>query len=247
MTIVNDPESGNHGHSMIHVASVSSCRVPPHWVLWALWLMCSTGGLAAVSLPPTEDASGFIARLLINEVPFPGERGYVSETNTVAAMDAILAVVINRTHRIPQPYDQQAVAATQSNNVISIITAGGQRGQVDGFYLNSNGQPAVVDRVNRRLDYLLSIANKGQPGTFARLIEHAVKASQGINTRWSNVADPYAQLTQVEKIPATGYGFAWMADRDHFHPGGNFLRIPNQDNGSLGGNRFFTLRKAPQR
>jgi hypothetical protein len=35
-------------------------------------------------------------------------------------------------------------------------------------------------------------------------------------------------------------------DEHRFNPGGNFLRIPDEQQGALGGNRFFTLRKDPQ-
>jgi hypothetical protein len=37
-----------------------------------------------------------------------------------------------------------------------------------------------------------------------------------------------------------------MTDVDSYHPGGNFVSIPNADDGSMGGNRFFTLRKEPK-
>jgi hypothetical protein len=32
-----------------------------------------------------------------------------------------------------------------------------------------------------------------------------------------------------------------MTDTGEFHPGGRFVRIPDEDHGGLGGNRFFTL------
>jgi hypothetical protein len=34
-----------------------------------------------------------------------------------------------------------------------------------------------------------------------------------------------------------------MTDRDYYNPGGSYLRIPENDDGVLGGNRFFTLRR----
>jgi hypothetical protein len=37
-----------------------------------------------------------------------------------------------------------------------------------------------------------------------------------------------------------------MTDEPQYNPGGNFLRIPDEQEGSLGGNRFFTLRKKPR-
>jgi len=34
-----------------------------------------------------------------------------------------------------------------------------------------------------------------------------------------------------------------MTDRDYYKPGGSYLRIPDQYDGVLGGNRFFTLKR----
>jgi hypothetical protein len=44
-------------------------------------------------------------------------------------------------------------------------------------------------------------------------------------------------------MPVTGRAYSWMTDRGCYNPGGNFVRIPDAEQGSLGGNRFFTLRK----
>jgi hypothetical protein len=38
-----------------------------------------------------------------------------------------------------------------------------------------------------------------------------------------------------------------MMDRDYYKPGGSYLRIPDQYDGVLGGNRFFTLIKRASR
>ena len=59
-------------------------------------------------------------------------------------------------------------------------------------------------------------------------------------------ADRYAGLKKVGTAHVTGRAYSWMTDRDYFKPGGNFVSIPDKDDGSLGGNRFFTLRKAAQ-
>jgi len=34
-----------------------------------------------------------------------------------------------------------------------------------------------------------------------------------------------------------------MSDKDSYHPGGDFVRIPDDLCGRLGGNRFYTLEK----
>ncbi len=39
----------------------------------------------------------------------------------------------------------------------------------------------------------------------------------------------------------TGRAYAWMADQECYHPGGDFVRIPDRLRGRLGGNRFYTL------
>ncbi len=54
-----------------------------------LALLGLAAGLAAgaspapfAALDPPAAPAGYLARLLINEAPFPGEKGYISETNT---------------------------------------------------------------------------------------------------------------------------------------------------------------------
>jgi hypothetical protein len=87
------------------------------------------------------------------------------------------------------------------------------------------------------------IAGRGKPGRFARLINHA----QGLASAYVHDgiigADRFAQLTRIGSVPVTGGAYSWMTDRDCYRPGGNFVRIPDNHQGSLGGNRFFTLRK----
>src|SRR5215471_17117773 len=78
-----------------------------------------------VQLEPPDTPSGYLARLLINEVPFPGERGYVSEEETKAAMLEILWVLDSRLRNIPPGYRQEQVAGVRSKDVIDIITGTG--------------------------------------------------------------------------------------------------------------------------
>jgi hypothetical protein len=49
-------------------------------------------------------------------------------------------------------------------SVFDVMTAGGIKGQVDGFYAGPDGRPAAVPRVHERVAYLLGLANQGQPG-----------------------------------------------------------------------------------
>jgi len=212
-------------------------------------MLGSTGGMISaqnVSLAAASTPEGYVARLLINEVPFPGERGYRSEKDSQAAMLAILWVLHSRICHVPPGYSQQQIAAVTSPNMVEVITAGGVKGQVDGFYRDSQGRFVAVARVHKRVDYLTNIANRGQPGVVARLLEYA----QDLATRYfqsgPHGADIFAGLETIQAVKVTGRGYAWMTDLYRHSPGGNFVDIPNSLRGSLGGNRFYTLRKDPK-
>lgn len=198
---------------------------------------------AEVGLKPAASREGYLARLLLNESPFPGERGWTSEADTKACMLQILHVLDARLNHIPEGYTQSQIAAVKTRDIIDVITVGGVRGQCDGFYKDKNGQFTAVPRVEERLKYLLNIANDGPPGKFARLMEYG----QGLATAYINggivEADKFATLSLVRNTPVTGRAYSWMTDKDIYNPGGNFIRIPDQKSGSLGGNRFFTLEK----
>jgi hypothetical protein len=191
--------------------------------------------------------SGYLARLLINEVPFPGERAYVSEETSKAAMLEILWVLDSRVCRVPDGYTQQQVSGVRSTNIIDVITGAGGRRQCEGFYRNSAGKYVTAPRVEERINNLLSIANDGdKPGRFAALLNHAQNLARIYFQRGMNGACRYAGVKKVGPIGVTGYAYSWMTDVDSFHPGGNYVAIPSTAQGSLGGNRFFTLRKEPK-
>lgn len=200
-------------------------------------------GAPFASLNPPGSKTGYLARLLINETPFPGERGYVSIRNTQAAMVQILWVVHGRIHVIPDGYRQVHIAAIDSDDPFDIITAGGVHGQCDGFFRDQQGNLAMVPRVEERVQYLLRIANSGgKPGKFAGLIQFAEELARRYLSGGIQEADRYARIQRIGSLRVTGRGYSWMTDRDYYNPGGNFVRIPNELEGSLGGNRFFTLR-----
>src|SRR6188472_3579823 len=119
---------------------------------------------AQVTLPAAGSVDGYVCRLLVNEVPFPGERGYTSEADTMLAMEGLLRVLDARLRHIPPGYTQQQVAAVRTGDVIDVITAGGVKGQFDGFYRDASGAPAMVPRISERIDNLVEIAGRGQPG-----------------------------------------------------------------------------------
>jgi len=200
---------------------------------------------AFVELDPPTSVSGYLASLLINETPFPGENGYVSEQNTEDTMLAILWVLNSRIHHIPPGYKQVWVAGVESSDVIDVIVGTGEKRQCEGFYRDAAGRFVTVPRVRERIAYLVKIANSGdKPGRFASLLNYARGLARAYVKGGVNGADRYASLRKIGPVPVTGRAYSWMTDKDYFKPGGNFVSIPNTDDGSLGGNRFFTLRKA---
>lgn len=225
------------------------------FVCFALALALTLGSLRDASaasppfaqLDPADTTSGYLARLLINETPFPGERGYVSEFDTRAAMLAILWVLYSRIALIPEGYTQHQVAGVRSKNIIDVITGTGGRRQCEGFYRNAAGQFVTAPRVETRVDYLLKIANSGKaPGRFAGLLNYAQGLARAYVKEGMPGADRYAGLQRVGSIAVTGHAYSWMTDVGAYGPGGNFVAIPIANDGELGGNRFFTLRKAPR-
>jgi hypothetical protein len=193
-----------------------------------------------VSLAPVDTAPGYLALLLINETPFPGERGWESEADSKAAMSQILLVLDARLRHIPPRYTQRQVASVESDELIDIMTA---KGQVEGFFRDNAGRPSTAPRVTTRVDHLLSIASRGPPGTFARLLNHAQRLADAYVAHSPPSPDLYAALREISGQPVTGRAYSWMTDVGTFHPGGRFVRIPDDDEGGLGGNRFFTLQR----
>ena len=206
-------------------------------------LVAARGSANQVRLDsPTTDA-GYIALLLINETPFPGEAMWVSEADTKAGMLQILYVLDSRAHETPPGYLRRHISMTNSTDVIDIMTAGGERGQVDGFYRDDDGIPRTVPRVQERVDYLMRIANDGKPGRFARLMNYAQGLADAYADGGIEEADRFAGISSIGGTTVTGRGYAWMTDKNNYAPGGNYVRIPDSYDGGLGGNRFFTLRK----
>jgi hypothetical protein len=216
-------------------------------ILCALWWVRPAAAAAPEEglLPPAADPAGYLARLLVNESAFPGERGYVSEENTRETMRALILVIDARIHRVPLGYSRQEVADTDSADVVDVITAGGRRGQMDGFHRGRDGRPAVAPRIAARVANLERIAARGEPDRFARLLAYA----RALAADYLNGAKPgpdlYAGITHIRPRDVTGCAYGWMTDQDYYHPGGDFVRIPDRMRGRLGGNRFYTLVKRP--
>src|SRR5262245_29483817 len=75
---------------------------------------------AFVRVDPADSVSGYLARLLINEVPFPGERAYVSEAETQTAMLQILWVLHARLRLTPPGYRQEHIAGVRADDIIDV-------------------------------------------------------------------------------------------------------------------------------
>ena len=210
-------------------------------------LACWTAGAASAEfakLEPAAAASGYLPRLLINETPFPGERGFVSEEDTKATMLSILWVLHARMNHVPPGYKQEEIAAIRSQNVIEVITA---KNQCEGFSKDASGKPVSAPRVEARIQNLLRIANGGdKPGRFANLLNFGQGLASAYLAGGIPGADRFAGLTVVNQVAVTGRAYSWMTGQDYYSPGGNFVKIPDSQQGLLGGNRFFTLRKDPQ-
>lgn len=221
------------------------------FALLSLFSACVAGpalaGDSFVDLDPASTTTGYVARLLINESAFPGERGYLSEADTQASMLAIIWVLDSRIHYIPKGYTQKQVAGVRSEDIIDVITGTGGRRQCEGFYRDDAGNFVTDDRVEERLANLVRIANSGgKPGRFARLLGYAQGLARAYHRGGIEAADRFAGLTLIGPMPVTGRAYSWMTDMNSYHPGGNFVTIPSSEDGSLAGNRFFTLRKNPK-
>jgi len=224
-------------------------RLFPVWAVLATALAATSARSAPpfVQLDGPETATGYLARLLINETPFPGERAYESEADTRSAMFEVLWVLHARIHFVPKGYTQKQVAGVRSEDVIDVITGTGGRRQCEGFYRNAAGQFVTSPRVEERVNHLLKIANSGgKPGRFAGLLNYAQGLSRAYFKDGIEGATRFAGLKRVGTLEVTGRAYSWMTDIDSYHPGGNFVTIPSSAQGSLGGNRFFTLRKTPK-
>ena len=100
---------------------------------------------AHVALPPADTVPGYVALLLVNETPFPGEKGWVSEADTKAAMLAILWVLESRLHHVPEGYRQEQLASVRCDDIIDVITAGGECASASPISSNAPIRASRVD------------------------------------------------------------------------------------------------------
>jgi hypothetical protein len=123
-------------------------------------------------------------------------------------MRQILLVLDARLKHIPPGYTQRQIASVKTDDIIDLMTAGGVHGQIDGFYRDDNGRPATVARVRSRLDYLLGIASKGKPGTFARLLNHAQSLASAYALNQAPTPDYFLSLDVVGGTAVTGRAYS---------------------------------------
>lgn len=195
-----------------------------------------------VELDSPDTEAGYLAYLLINENPFPSEKGYESVEDSKTGMVQILWVLNDRLRIIPRGYTQSQIANTTTNSITGIITA---KGQCEGFSLDEKGKPAFDDRVQERINYLVKIANNGvKPGRFAELLNFAKNLSRTY-MNFMKIFSPniFQNIFIINKVKVTGRAYSWMTDKDYYHPGGTFVAIPDSLGGSHGGNRFYTLKQ----
>ena len=199
-----------------------------------------SGNFVELDSPSTEQ--GYLAYLLINENPFPGEKGYQSVENSKEGMRQILWVINNRLFQIPDGYTQFQIANTQTKTTTGIITA---EGQCEGFSLGLDGKPAFANRVQERIKYLTTIANSGGgPGKFAELLNYARTLADNY-TEYVKIYKPdmFRNIYTINRVNVTGGSYSWMTNQDYYNPGGDYISIPDKYDGSIAGNRFFTLKK----
>jgi hypothetical protein len=92
--------------------------------------------------------------------------------------------------------------------------------------------------VEERLRYLSNIANSGdKPGRFANLLNFGQGLTSAYLAGGIPGADRFAGLTSVNQVAVTGRAYSWMTDKDYYNPGGNFVTIPDAQQGLLG--QFF--------
>jgi hypothetical protein len=213
------------------------------WSVAAMAWGATPARAANVALDPASTPSGYLARVLINETAFPGEPGFRGEADSRTAMRAMLWVLHSRLHHVPAGYSQRQVADVESRSILDVLTAGGANGQVEGFYRDGRGCPRMAPRVRERVNYLLAIANRGQPGRVAGLLNHAQNLARNYFRAGPSGEDIFADLRHIDGQPVTGRAYAWMTDSPRYHPGGDYVPIPERLSGALGGNRFYTLEK----
>ena len=120
--------------------------------------------------------------------------------------------------------------------------------QMEGFFKDDGDRHTFAPRVAERMDYLRRLALRDNTPTISNLLAFAEAAALDYaEGKPLSFPDPFAALTNLppDSVEVTGMAYGWMTDDPVFHPGGNYVRIPDEFGGALGGNRFYTLRKTP--
>jgi hypothetical protein len=106
------------------------------------------------------------------------------------------------------------------------------RGQTQGFTRDADGNIQISAAVKARIDAVMTSANTGAPGPYARFVQNAINVGNGTTPS----LDPFASQGGV-------YGFRTAGSSP---PGGDFVAIPARAGGVVGGQQFYRLRNPPR-
>lgn len=179
----------------------------------------------SLSLPDVSTDAGVLARLLIAESRNPAAANYDAGDVNVGLF-AMKSTVVNRLANDPSQF-----LAPGALNWTDIIVA---PGQFAGFSRN-NGQLTIAPSVEARIQTVLQRANSGPPGPYAQFVQNV------LNVVASDVADPFADLSQIGNTLVVGGSYGWRTAGSS-EPGGRLVKIPESMNGTIAGNQFYTLR-----
>jgi hypothetical protein len=183
---------------------------------------------ANVTLPDAGTDAGLLARLLIAESLNPGYSSY-DEAEVQKGMKAMKAVVDNRLH-----YSNPGIfGAAGAKSYLDIVTA---PGQYNGFTKDAGGKLAVSKGVRDVIDGVMSKANAGAPGAYAKFVQNALDVANGA------VDDPFKGLTTIGGKAVYGGTYGWRKS-GRGDPGGTQIKIPKESGGLIAGNQFYALLK----
>jgi hypothetical protein len=167
--------------------------------------------LPLLELPSVDSEEGILVRVLLLENVAPSNPKFVSQSETLLAMQWMRHVLMNRLKFGPKYF-----GAGNANNLSAFIKA---PNQVDGF----ESYPTLTVELSIRLADIIKIANDGSDKRYSACREHVQNALDVVNGAKAG-SDP---------CPAGLY--AWRT-ADARSPGANFVKYQTR-----GGQDFYTL------
>jgi hypothetical protein len=142
-----------------------------------------------------------VMSLLINEVPFKGDKQYVSLANSEAAMLAIAWELYNRLNTVPPGYTQHQIANVNVSGpgtiqaYTKIITA---PGQFQNFStVDSKGNWVIASSVANKIQSIVALANLGSPGDIAAEVNYAITLANELESGSNLPPDPFASQGEL--------------------------------------------------